>query len=71
MKEESLIVQGTIKQQVSGHQFRVKLDRYEKVILCQRAGKMSKYSISISIGDKVLIAMSPYSMELGRIVRRM
>jgi translation initiation factor IF-1 len=49
--------------------FRVELENGEKV-LCTISGKMRKHYIRILPRDKVIVELSPYDLEKGRIVYR-
>ena len=69
-KQDLLTVEGVITEVLPGATFRVKLDDFDKEILCHLSGKMRKFSIKCILGDKVEVEMSPYDMDKGRIVRR-
>lgn len=69
-KQDLLTVEGIINEVLPGATFRVKLDDFDKEILCHLSGKMRKFSIKCILGDKVEVEMSPYDMDKGRIVRR-
>lgn len=54
-----------------GSKFRVKLNiPGSPVIYAHLSGKMRTNSIKIVLGDRVRIAMSPYDLSKGRIIRR-
>src|SRR4029077_13685359 len=46
--------------------FRVKLDN-DHEILAYTAGKMRKFRIRTGVGDRVVVEMSPYDLQRGRI----
>ena len=69
-KQDLLTVEGVITEVLPGATFRVKLDDFDKEILCHLSGKMRKFSIKCILGDKVEVEMSPYDMDKGRITRR-
>ena len=70
MKDDVLIVDGEIIENLPNTLFRVKLNESENVILCYLSGKMRKNYIKILPGDRVRIEISPYDREKGRIVFR-
>ncbi len=72
MKEDRLIVEGEVIENLPNTLFRVKLGTQygEKVILCYLSGKMRKNYIKILPGDKVRIEVTKYDPERGRIVYR-
>ncbi len=51
-----------------GH-FRVRLDNNHDV-LAYTAGKMRKFRIRTGVGDRVIVEMSPYDLQRGRITFR-
>ena len=69
-KQDLLTVEGIINEVLPGATFRVKLDNFDKEILCHLSGKMRKFSIKCILGDKVEVEMSPYDLDKGRITRR-
>lgn len=70
MKSELLEVKGIITLILPNAMFRVKLDGGDKVILCYLCGRMNKRFIKLTVGDAVLVEMSPVDTEKGRITRR-
>ena len=69
-KEESIEVEGRVKEALANTQFRVELDMGGTVI-AHIAGKMRKHFIRILPGDRVLVELSPYDLNRGRIVYRL
>jgi len=65
-KEEMLEFDGTVTEVLPDGNFRVKLDN-DHVILAYAAGKMRKNRIRTIEGDRVVVEMSPYDLERGRI----
>jgi translation initiation factor IF-1 len=65
-KEEMLEFDGTVTEVLPDGNFRVKLDN-EHVILAYAAGKMRKHRIRTLEGDRVIVEMSPYDLDRGRI----
>lgn len=50
--------------------FRVKIDSGQ-IILGHISGKMRTNNIKVLKGDRVIIVVTPYDLERGRITRRM
>ena len=50
--------------------FRVQLDAGQ-IVLGHLAGKMRVHMIRVLPGDRVIIAMTPYDLKKGRIIRRL
>jgi translation initiation factor IF-1 len=65
-KEELLEFDGTVVEVLPDGNYRVKLDN-EHVILAYAAGKMKKNRIRTIAGDRVVVEMSPYDLDRGRI----
>ena len=68
-KEESIEVEGRVKEALANTQFRVGLDLGGEVI-AHGAGKMRKHFIRIIPGDRVKVEISPYDLTHGRITFR-
>lgn len=68
-KEETITLEGTIKELLPNMHFQVELENGMKVIahLC---GKMRMRNIRVYAGDKVTVEMSPYDLTKARIVYR-
>lgn len=71
MKDDVLVVEGEVTENLPNTLFRVKLFNSEKVLLCYLSGKMRKNYIKILPGDKVRIEVTPYDLNRGRIVYRL
>lgn len=69
-KEEGIVLDGVVVENLPNTQFRVKLDETGEEILAYLSGKMRKHWIRILAGDRVRVEMSPYDMERARIVYR-
>jgi translation initiation factor IF-1 len=66
-KEELLEFEGTVTEVLPDGNFRVKLEN-DHEILAYTAGKMRKFRIiRTGVGDRVIVEMSPYDMQRGRI----
>ena len=50
---------------------RVELDNNKHQVLAHISGKMRKHFIRILPGDRVLVELSPYDLNRGRIVYRL
>ncbi|QQS43941.1 translation initiation factor IF-1 [Candidatus Roizmanbacteria bacterium] len=70
MKDNVIIVEGEVVENLPNTLFKVQLDEGEKVILCYLSGKMRKNYIKILPGDRVKIELTPYDLNRGRIVYR-
>ena len=66
-KEELLEFDGTVTEVLPDGNFRVKLDN-EHEVLAYTAGKMRKFRIRTGVGDRVIVEMSPYDLQRGRIL---
>ena len=69
MKEEAISQEGTVTEALPNTNFRVKLDNGH-MVMAYLSGKMKKYYIRIVPGDKVIVELSPYDLNKGRIVYR-
>jgi translation initiation factor IF-1 len=65
-KEEKIEMEGEIVEALPNTMFRVKLDN-EHMVLAYAAGKMKKNRIRTLAGDRVIVEMSPYDLDRGRI----
>jgi translation initiation factor IF-1 len=70
MKDNVVVVEGEVVENLPNTLFRVKLFNSEKIILCYLSGKMRKNYIKILPGDKVRAEITPYDVNRGRIVYR-
>jgi translation initiation factor IF-1 len=68
-KQESIQVEGVVLETLPNASFKVKLEN-EHEILAHISGKMRMHYIRILPGDKVLLELSPYDLNRGRIVYR-
>jgi translation initiation factor IF-1 len=67
--KQKIEVQGIVTEALPGTKFRVELENGHE-ILAYPSGKMRRYYIRILLGDQVLVELSPYDLEQGRIVYR-
>lgn len=63
-------LEGKIVDVLPNATFRVKLENGH-IILSYIAGKMRQHEIRILMGDTVLVEISTYDLNRGRIIRRM
>ena len=68
-KEDSIEVEGTVKQALPNATFKVELENGHEV-LAHISGKMRIHFITIRPGDKVKVELSPYDLTRGRITYR-
>jgi translation initiation factor IF-1 len=68
-KDDTIQVEGTVKEPLPNATFRVELDNGLK-ILAHISGKMRMHYIKIVPGDRVTVEISPYDPTRGRITFR-
>jgi translation initiation factor IF-1 len=68
-KEESIEVEGKVREALPNTTFRVELD-VGGTVIAHIAGKMRKHYIRIIPGDRVTVEISPYDLTRGRITYR-
>ena len=68
-KKETIRLQATVTDALPNAMFRVELENGHKV-LAHVSGKMRMHFIRILPGDSVVVEMSPYDLNRGRIVLR-
>jgi translation initiation factor IF-1 len=68
-KKETIEVEGVVVESLPNAMFRVELPNGHKV-LAHISGKMRVNYIRILPGDRVLIELSPYDLNRGRITYR-
>jgi len=71
-KSEVIEMEGTVVQALPNAMFMIEVEISEDKhrVLCHISGKMRKHYIRILPGDRVLIEVSPYDLNRGRIVYR-
>ncbi len=72
-KEEAIEVEATVIEPLPNAMFRVEVELNENKhqVLAHISGKMRKHFIRILPGDQVLVELSPYDLNRGRIVYRL
>ncbi len=68
-KEDTLKLEGTVCELLPNMTFRVKLEN-KREVLAHLSGKMRLRNIRVSVGDVVVIEMSPYDLSKARIIYR-
>jgi translation initiation factor IF-1 len=68
-KKEAIEVEGTVVEPLPNGMFRVELPNGHKV-LAHISGKIRMHYIKILSGDKVIVELSPYDLNRGRITYR-
>jgi translation initiation factor IF-1 len=69
VKQEDIVLDGTITEVLPNVTFRVMLENGHQV-LATMAGKMRRFRIRVLMGDRVTLALSPYDLTRGRITYR-
>jgi translation initiation factor IF-1 len=68
-KSEGLKVEGEVIEALPSTTFKVQLDDGREV-LAHLSGRMRLHFIKIMVGDRVVVELSPYDENRGRIVYR-
>lgn len=68
-KEETIQVSGSVIEALPNAMFRVELEN-QHVVLAHISGKMRKHFIKILPGDSVMVELTPYDLNRGRIIYR-
>lgn len=68
-KEKAIEIEGIVKEALPNAMFRVELENGLEM-LAHISGKMRMNFIRILPGDKVLVELSPYDLNRGRIIYR-
>lgn len=69
-KEEAIEVTATVLETLPNAMFKVEIDDNKHQVLAHISGKMRKNFIRILPGDRVLVELSPYDLNRGRITYR-
>ncbi len=72
MNSDKVIIEGVVKECLRGTEFLIELNLGEvrKDIVGYISGKMRKHYIKVAPGDRVLIEVSKYDLNRGRIIKR-
>lgn len=68
-KEEAIVMTGKVTEASPGARFKVRLENGH-VLNAVINGKIRKNNIQILLDDTVEVEMSPYDMNMGRIIYR-
>jgi translation initiation factor IF-1 len=68
-KEQAVVMDAVVAQALPNAMFEVELENGHKLI-AYAAGRMRRYFIRITPGDKIRVELSPYDLTRGRIVYR-
>ena len=68
--KQTIELEGKVVESLPNAVFRVELESGQ-VVLGHLAGKMRLNKIRVLPGDKVLLEMTPYDLQKGRIIRRL
>ena len=68
-KEEAVVVDGIVSQALPNAMFEVELENKHKFI-AYAAGRLRRYRIRITPGDRIRVELSPYDLNRGRVVYR-
>ena len=68
-KEAAIEMEGHVVEALANTQFRVELENGH-LVLAHVAGKMRKHFVRIVPGDRVVVEVSPYDINRGRIIYR-
>jgi translation initiation factor IF-1 len=68
-KEELLTLDGEVEDILPDGRFAVRLENEHRII-AYTAGRMRKNRIRSVVGDRVVVEMTPYDLEKGRIIFR-
>jgi translation initiation factor IF-1 len=62
-------LEGNIIEVLPNQMFKVKLDN-DHIVTAYTGGKMRQFRIRMVTGDRVVVEMTPYDLEKGRIIFR-
>jgi translation initiation factor IF-1 len=68
-KEDILVVKGEVVECLPQTKFKVLLETGQEII-AYNAGRLNKFRIKITLGDKVEVELSIYDLTKGRIIKR-
>lgn len=68
-KEDTLVLSGEVVECLPQTKFRVLLETGQEII-AYNAGRLNKFRIRVTLGDKVQVEISLYDLTKGRIIRR-
>ena len=65
------VLEGIVEEALPNTTFKIRLNKEERTVLAHLSGKMRIHYIRILPGDRVLVELSPYDKNRGRIIRRL
>jgi translation initiation factor IF-1 len=68
-KEEAVVLDAVVNEALPNVMFQVQLESGHKLI-AYAAGRMRRFRIRITPGDRIRVELSPYDLDRGRIVYR-
>ncbi len=68
-KEDTLKLEGKVQELLPNMTFKVELEN-GKVVQAHLSGKMRLRNIRVSVGDVVMVEISPYDLSKARIIYR-
>jgi translation initiation factor IF-1 len=68
-KEQAVVMDAVVSQALPNAMFEVQVEGGHKLI-AYAAGRMRRYFIRITPGDRIRVELSPYDLSRGRIVYR-
>jgi translation initiation factor IF-1 len=68
-KEENIRLEGVVTEVLPSAHWMVSLDN-TRIIKAYLGGKLRQHNINISLGDRVIVELSAYDIDRGRIVYR-
>ena len=69
-KEDFIVLDGKVTELLPNTMFKVLLEN-NVTITAHMSGRMRKNRITVLLGDRVTVEMSPYDLTKGRISRRL
>lgn len=67
--KELFEMEGNVVEVLPNQMYKVELDN-KHIVTAYTGGKMRKFKIRIVQGDRVIIEMTPYDLEKGRVIKR-
>lgn len=69
-KKDVIQMTGKVTEVLPDSKFRIELEGGHSV-LGYLSGKMSKNRIQVTVGDSVIVELTPYDLNRGRVIRRL
>jgi translation initiation factor IF-1 len=64
-------LEGLVVDVLPGGTFKVEVVPTKAIVLAYLSGRMRTHAIRVVLGDRVLIAVSPYDLTRGRVTKRL